>query len=119
MMAPTPSRPVPVGHAMLLAQRLATISLVDGDEDAYSGMILCGRAVRESRKSCAFCTNRAIVVERHRRVSTQPLVLGRYSEHDYRASTCASAFDFWEQFGHVRGARTVRCAAAERLDDLL
>ena len=46
---------------MLLAQRLATISLVDGDEDAYSGMILCGRAVRESRKSCAFCANRAIV----------------------------------------------------------
>jgi len=46
---------------MLLAQRLATISLVDGDEDAYSAMILCGRAVRESRKSCAFCANRAIV----------------------------------------------------------
>jgi hypothetical protein len=46
---------------MLLAQRLATISLVDGDEDAYSGMILCGRGVRESRKSCAFCANRAIV----------------------------------------------------------
>jgi hypothetical protein len=46
---------------MLLAQRLATISLVDGDEDAYSRVILCGRAVRESRKPCAFCTNRAIV----------------------------------------------------------
>jgi hypothetical protein len=45
---------------MLLAQRLSTIS-VKGDEDAYSGMILCGRAVRESRKSCAFCANRAIV----------------------------------------------------------
>jgi hypothetical protein len=46
---------------MLLAQRLATISLVEGDEDAYSGIILCGRAMRESRKSCAFCANRAIV----------------------------------------------------------
>jgi hypothetical protein len=30
-------------------------------EDAYSEMILCGRGVRESRKSCAFCANRAIV----------------------------------------------------------
>jgi hypothetical protein len=34
---------------------------MEEDEDAYSGMILCGRGVRESRKSCAFCTNRAIV----------------------------------------------------------
>ena len=48
-------------RAMQSSQRLATISLVDKDEDAYRGMILCGRAVRESRKSCAFCTNRAIV----------------------------------------------------------
>ncbi len=35
--------------------------LVDEDEDAYTGMILCGRGVRKSRKSCAFCANRAIV----------------------------------------------------------
>jgi hypothetical protein len=48
--------------AMLLAQRLATISLVDGNEDAYGGMILCGsRVVRGPRKSCAFCANRTIV----------------------------------------------------------
>jgi hypothetical protein len=29
--------------------------------DARRGLILCGRGMRESRKSCAFCTNRAIV----------------------------------------------------------
>jgi hypothetical protein len=35
--------------------------IVAGDEDAHSEMILCGRGMRESRKSCAFCANRAIV----------------------------------------------------------
>ena len=37
------------------------VSFVAGDEDAYSEMILCGRGMRESRKSCAFCANRAVV----------------------------------------------------------
>ncbi len=47
--------------AKLLAPQLATISFVAGDEDACSEMILRGRGMRESRKSCAFCANRAIV----------------------------------------------------------
>jgi hypothetical protein len=46
---------------MQLSQRLATISLIEEDEAAYSRMIFCGQGVRESRKSCAFCANRAIV----------------------------------------------------------
>jgi hypothetical protein len=34
---------------------------MDDRTDDGGVMILCGRGVRESRKSCAFCANRAIV----------------------------------------------------------
>jgi len=47
--------------AKLLAPQRATTSFVAQGEDAYSEMILCGRGMRESRKSCAFCANRATV----------------------------------------------------------
>jgi hypothetical protein len=46
--------------AIYTARELSN-TLVEQDEGAYSGVILCGRGVRESRKSCAFCANRAVV----------------------------------------------------------
>jgi len=53
--------PTVVHGARLSAPYLAMIPIMDDEYDANDGAMFGGQLVRASRKSCAFCRNRAIV----------------------------------------------------------